>query len=508
MSLCLPALLLVLLSPWFARAGERITILHTSEHHGALQPIEEGPYRGLGGVARRAGLIEKIRREAKNVLLVDSGDLVIGTAMSSVFRGAPDIAAMNLMGYDALALGNHDFDFGLEHLKALQKQARFPFLCTNTRPKKEGVCRPYAVKTIGPLRVGILGLIGRKNYPDLFERGAVKEIEFQDPLAAAAEAAREIRGRVDLLVAVTHEETDEDLALARAVGAIDVIVGGHTPGFDGLIPAGRQTPVQGRMEPTPRGPIFVKSHQQARTLGRLDLAYDKKITAAEARNIAIDRKLPQEPKVRALVEDYVRRLDAATSRVLGQAPADLQGDSPAVRSRETNFGDLLADLARARTGAEVALLNGGMIRGTIPAGPVALRRVMQTLPYNEPLISFKLTGAELKEALENSVSQLPGSSGRFLQVSGIGYLFDPAAPAGARVKEISAQGAPLAPDREYAVVVSKFIAEGGDGYAVFLKGRDRVEHQATLRDLFSQALEQGSVTAKEEGRIKAVGDRR
>src|SRR5258706_12323991 len=276
MSLCLPALRLVLLSPWFARAGERITILHTSEHHGALQPIEEGPYRGLGGVARRAGLIEKIRREAKNVLLVDSGDLVIGTAMSSVFRGAPDIAAMNLMGYDALALGNHDFDFGLEHLKALQKQARFPFLCTNTRPKKEGVCRPYAVKTIGPLRVGILGLIGRKNYPDLFERGAVKEIEFQDPLAAAAEAAREIRGRVDLLVAVTHEETDEDLALARPVGRIDVIVGGRTPGFDGLIPAGRETAVQGRMEPTPRGPIFVKSHQQARPLGRLGPAFPTK----------------------------------------------------------------------------------------------------------------------------------------------------------------------------------------------------------------------------------------
>lgn len=503
----LPVLLLVLLFPRFARAEERLTILHTSEHHGTLQPIEEGAYKGFGGVARRAGLIDKIRREVKNVLLVDSGDLVIGTAMSSVFRGAPDIAAMNLMGYDALALGNHDFDFGLAHLKELQEEARFPFLCTNVRPKKEGVCRPFALKTVGGLRVGILGLVGRKNYPDLFERGAVREIEFQDPLAAAAAAAKELRGRVDLLVAVTHEETGEDLALARAVGALDVIVGGHTAGFDGLIPAGRQAPVRGRIGP-PRGPIFVKSHQQARALGRLDLVYDKKITRAEARNITVDRSLPESPKVAALVEDYERRLDAATRRVLGQALADLEGESPAVRTRETNFGDLLADLARERAGAEVALLNGGMIRGTIPAGPVALRRVMQALPYNESLISLKLSGAELKETLENSVSQLPGSSGRFLQVSGLGYLFDPAAPAGARVKEVAVQGAPLAPGREYGVVVSRFIAEGGDGYAVLLKARDRVEHQAPLRDLFSQALERGPVTAKEEGRIKAVGGRR
>ncbi|HEY3305125.1 MAG TPA: metallophosphoesterase, partial [Candidatus Binatia bacterium] len=154
--------LLLLLSGSLALAEEKLTILHTSEHHGTLQPIESGPHQGLGGVARRAALIEKIRKEARNVLLLDSGDLVVGTAMSSLFRGAPDIAAMNLMGYDALALGNHDFDFGLAHLTELKKQARFPFLCTNIRPKKTGVCQPFLVKTIGRLRVGLLGLVGRR----------------------------------------------------------------------------------------------------------------------------------------------------------------------------------------------------------------------------------------------------------------------------------------------------------------------------------------------------------
>ncbi len=500
----LAALLVLLLEPLSARAEEALTILHTSEHHGTLQPIENGPFKGLGGVARRAALVERIRRGAKHVLLVDSGDLLVGTAMSSVFHGAPDIAAMNLMGYDALALGNHDFDFGIEHLAALRKQARFPFLCTNLRPKKTGVCQAFVIKALGRLRIGLLGLIGHRSYPDLFSRSALREMEFQDPIAAAKAAARGLRQRVDLVVAVTHQETEEDLALAKGVPEINVIVGGHTPGFDGLIPATGQTPVQGRIGPLPAGPILVKSHQQARTLGRLDLVYDKGLRAAEARNLPVDSTLPEQPKVAALVQNYARRLDAAANHVLGQALVDLEGDAPQVRTRETNFGSLLADLARSRVGTEIALLNSGLIRGSIPSGPVTLKRVMQALPYEESLISFKLTGAQLQQAMENSVSELPRTSGRFLQVSGLSYLFDPSAPAGSRVKGIWIQGVPLERDREYSVVVEQFLAEGGDGYAVFLQGRDKVEHQSPLRDLLSTALETAPVTAREDGRIRSV----
>jgi len=499
---------LVLLSGPLSAAEEKLTILHTSEHHGTLQPIESGPFKGFGGVARRAALIEKIRKEAANVLLLDSGDLVVGTAMSSVFRGAPDIAAMNLMGYDALALGNHDFDFGVAHLWNLKNQARFPFLCTNLRPKKSGVCRSFVIKSVGRLRVGLLGLVGRRGYPEMYSRDAVGDIKFEDPGAAVRSALKELRGRADLVVAITHQETEEDLALAKAVPEIDVIVGGHTEGFDGLITSAGDAAGEDRIEPLPRGPIFAKTHRQGRTIGRLDLALDKKPRAAEARNLAIEPALPEQPKVAALVQNYARRLDAAASHVLGQALVDLIGENQAVRTRETNFGDLLADLVRGRLGTEIAFLNSGLIRGTIPAGPVTLKQAMQTLPYEEPLISFRLTGAELREALEYSVSELPGTSGRFLQVSGLSFTFDPAAPAGSRVKEVRVQGALLARDREHTVAVNRFLAEGGDGYAVFLRGRDKAEHQTPLRDLFSAALRNGPVAAKEEGRIKqAVGGR-
>jgi 5'-nucleotidase / UDP-sugar diphosphatase len=502
----LAALLVIFFSPLSARAEERLTILHTSEHHGTLQPIESGPFKGMGGVARRAGLIEKIRKEVKNVLLVDSGDLVIGTAMSSAFHGAPDIAAMSLMRYDAQTLGNHDFDFGLRHLESLKRQARFPFLCTNLRPKRAGVCREFVVKTVGRLRIGLIGLVGRKIYPESLSPVTVKELEFEEPIGAAKKIAGTLRQRVDLIVAVTHEDTDEDLALAKSVAEIDVIVGGHTPGFDGLIPATGENPLQGRIDPLPHGPIFVKSHQQARTLGRLDLWYDKRLTAAEARNIPIDASLPDHPKVAVLVETYVRRLDSVTNRVLGQALVNLEGESSTVRARETNFGNLLTDLARAHIGTDIALVNGGLIRSSIPAGPVTLKRVLEVLPFDDSLVSFKLPGAQLVQAMENSVSRYP-ESGRFLQVSGMSYAFDPAVPVGSRITEVRVQGAPLERARDYSVVVNRFLADGGDGYAMFAKARDRVEQQILLRDLLAAALAAGSVTAKEEGRIKTVSSK-
>jgi 5'-nucleotidase len=484
-----------------ANAAE-LTVLHTSEHHGTVQPIEDGPYKGLGGVARRAALIEKIRREAKNILLVDSGDLVIGTAMSSVFRGAPDIAAMSLMRYDAQALGNHDFDFGLAHLRELKKSARFPFLCTNMKPKLPGVCEPYAIKTVGGLRIGVLGLLGGKTFPDFFEANVAKELDAREPLGAARAAVAALKGRVDLIVAVTHEETEEDLALLESVDGIDVIVGGHTPGFDGFIARGGKDPIRGRAATT--GPVFVKSHQQARTLGRLDLTIDRGIRSAEAVNIPVDSSLPEEPKVAALVADYARRLEGETNRVMGRTQVDLEGDSEAVRTRETNFGDLLAEMMRKQTGADVAFVNGGAIRGTIPAGEVTFKQVMRSLPYNDSLVTVKLTGAELRRALENSVSRIP-EAGRFLQVDGVSFVFDAAAPAGARVKEVRVGGAPLNTERDYTVAVNSFVAAGGDGYSMFPQARGRAEHQTTLRDFLVKALESAPVDVRADGRIRAEG---
>src|SRR3989441_2907704 len=318
-----------------AHAQVAVTILHTSEHHGAIQPIEQGPFAGLGGVERRATLIKHIRQEVEHLLVVDSGDLLTGTAMSSVYRGEADIAVMNLLGYDAVAVGNHDFDFGARHLKNLRKEATFPFLCTNVRPQDPGVCQRHAIKHLGHVRVGLIGLIGKRNYPDTFNPVVVREVEFVDPIVAAKQAVEELRERVEILVAITHQDSEEDLALAKAVPSLDVIIGGHTEGFEGLITPGQTKPVEGRVELTGVGPVFVKTHRQGRTLGRLDLLYhEKTIMVAEARNLPVSAAVSSDPDMAKLVRDYARRLDAQTNQVIGEAAHAFDGENRDIRTRE------------------------------------------------------------------------------------------------------------------------------------------------------------------------------
>jgi 2',3'-cyclic-nucleotide 2'-phosphodiesterase (5'-nucleotidase family) len=294
-------------------AQTALTILYTSEHHGTIQPIDQGAFAGQGGVARRATLIKQIRKEAEHLLVVDSGDLLTGTAVSSIHLGEADIAVMNLMGYDAVAVGNHDFDSGARRLKDLHKAATFPFLCSNVRPHEPDTCKRYVIKTLGGLRIGLIALIGKKTYADTFNRAVVREVEFQDPIAAAKNAAEELRDRVDLLVAITHQDTEEDLALAKEVPALDVIIGGHTEGFDGLVPQGQTVPVEGRVELTGAGPVFVKTHRRGRTLGRLDLViHDKTTMVAEARNIPVTSTVPPDPEVAKLIQEYAQRLGRKT----------------------------------------------------------------------------------------------------------------------------------------------------------------------------------------------------
>ncbi len=330
-SLTVPIFIFALLSPVPVSAQTALTILHTSEHRGTIQPIDHGAFTGQGGVERRASLIKQVRKEVEHLLVVDSGNLLMGTAISSVYKGEVDIATMNVMGYDAVAVGNHDFDFGTRHLKGLHKTATFPFLCTNVRPQEPDTCTRYVIKTLGTLRIGLIALIGRRSYLDTFNRAVVREVEFHDPIAAAKNAAEELRDRVDLLVAITHQDTEEDLTLAKEVPALDVIIGGHTEGFDGLVPQGTTAPVEGRVELAGVGPIFVKTHRHGRTLGRLDLViHDKTIMVAEARNLPVTSAVPSDQEIAKLIQEYTKKLDKKTNTVIGEA---LQSDAPAPNAR-------------------------------------------------------------------------------------------------------------------------------------------------------------------------------
>ncbi len=497
--------------------GPSLIILHSSEHHGAALPLEERVGRGetslVGGMAARATLVKEIRREGAAVLLVDSGDILIGTPLSSFFRGEPDIQAMNLMGYQAMAAGNHDFDYGLDHLAKLGKLATFPILCSNVVGKRAALpCQPTAVIKVGALSIGLIALLGHSNFPASFNREVVEHLDFRPPIETARTLATKLKTKegADLVVAVTHQGTEEDEALLGQAPEIDVIIGGHTEGFDGLKTAGKPEPVTDAADP---GTIFVKTHRQGKTLGRLDLTLARdpgtnrlRVIKAKATNLPVTAKVPPDPGAQALLDRYAQQLEAQAGKVIGEALVDLEGESGLIRSRETNLGSLLADLLRAEFRTDVALVNGGQIRDSIPAGPVQVKHVLQVLPFDSQMVTFTVTGAELLQALENSVGALPRKAGRFLQVSGLSVTYDPSAPPGSRVREVLVHGQAVDPKRRYSVATDVFLAEGGDGFTMFANAQDRLDRQIPLRDLLLKALQAGPLQASPDNRIQFVGN--
>ena len=497
----------VLLS-WFGmgdvvRASQDITIVHSSEHHGVALPlVDEGP-QSLGGFAGRATIIRNIEREGTPVLLVDTGDLLIGTAMSSWFRGEPDILAMNLLRYDAMVAGNHDFDYGLGHLQTLRDLADFPMLCTNLRSQTDTFlpCQRYFVTRLGKLSVGILGVVGNSNFPETFNPEVAKVLKLIDPVQAVQAQVRTLQKElgVQLIVVLTHQNTDEDLHLLQTLENVDVIIGGHTEGFDGMYVPDSVDLVDVHDDPKT---VYVKTHRQGRTIGRLDLTVDKgKIVRASAVNIPITASTPPDPRVADLLSEYRNRFSKDARQVIGHTLVRLQGDRHLVRTQETNLGNLLADLIRKRFGCDVALINGGQIRGSLEAGDITFGDVLAVLPFHSSLVTLELPGEVLWQVFEHSVSRLPNHDGRFLQVSGVQAIYNLDAPVGHRLQKLRVGNRPLQDDQWYSVVTDVFMADGGDGYQMFSQAAHRIDRQLPLRDVFHQALLKGPVQAALERRL-------
>ncbi|MHB8836358.1 MAG: bifunctional metallophosphatase/5'-nucleotidase [Candidatus Methylomirabilia bacterium] len=482
-------LLLCLFAPALA-AAETLTILHVNDFHGALQPTRSGADRPEeGGAARLAALVEAER--TRNTLFLAAGDLMQGTNLSNLFAGRPVIEAFNLMGLDASAVGNHEFDNGQPALRERAAEARFPFLAGNIAG--DGPWKPYEIRKVGSLRVALFGLTTQETPVATHPRN-VQGLVFDDAATAARRLVAELRPQADLIVALTHLGVEEDERLAAAVSGIDVIVGGHT---------------HTRIEQPSMvgGTLVLQAFERGVFLGRLDLEVTGgKVTAHRYRLAPVTAAAGEDPAVAALVAGYLLQLGSRMSEVVGTAAVDLDGGKDAMRTRETSLGDLVADVMREASGSDVALINGGTIRAGIPAGPVSVGTIYNVLPFDNWLISFAITGKELREALETGVARVEVRDGGFPQVSGMTYTFDPKAPAGSRIVAVSVGGAPLEETRRYVLATHDFLAAGGNGYTVFA-GHDPVYNDSgrTLRVVLAEWWRQrGSVSYVLDGRIKEV----
>ncbi len=389
-----------------------------------------------------------------------AGDLIQGDSWGNFSQGRASIELMNLLGIDVACLGNHEFDFGQAVLKQRISEARFPMLAANLSGMPEVLASKQFVRN--GLKITVIGLVTDDTPQSSHPRNTVG-LTFAPPIETARKQLAATSPDTDLVVLLTHlgHEVDRKLAESLCTGSSPValplvIVGGHS-----------HTKVE---KPVRIGACAVlQAWEHGKVLGLADVTVDnKKLVSIEGRLLEIHPEQGQGIlEVQALVDRYNSEVTAVLGRQVGSSEVDLVQQG--VRQQETNFGDLVADIIRNETGAQAALINGGSIRTGIPKGVITARQIYAALPFNSYLVAVKMTGAQLLETLEHGVSGIENGEGRFPQVSGIRFAFDPSRPIGKRVNSVVVAGKPLDPTQEYTVATVDFIAAGGDGYTAFGK---------------------------------------
>jgi 5'-nucleotidase / UDP-sugar diphosphatase len=399
-------------------------------------------------------------------------------------------------------LGNHEFDFGPEVLQERLAESEYAYVNTNVELNGETFpgTRVTLVREVGEITVGFFGL----TTPDTVEISSPGPgVAFREPVEAAEEAVAALKDEgADVIVALTHLPLAVDMAVARVEG-IDFILGGHD-----------HEPLTFLLGET----LIFKSGAQAEYVGVIEVRADveqtergPRTTVARKWSVIPTAEYEPDPAVQELIDGYTARLDEELGVVIGTAETELDTRRLAVRTRETNFGNLVADAIREATGTDVAITNGGGIRGdtTYPAGVELTRRdVLTELPFGNRTVLLRLTGEQILAALENGFSQLEDRAGRFPQVSGMTVRYDPRAPAGERVKEVTVGGEPLDPGATYTLATNDFMAQGGDGYHVFEDAEVLID-PAAARLMASQVIEyieaRGGIGPVAEERIVEVG---
>ncbi len=484
-----------------------IRILHVNDFHGFAEPHKPpGSDKAVGGIAYLSGKVEKLRKE-KSSLLLAAGDMIRGDNWADLFEGRSVIEWMNLMDFDVMVVGNHEFDFGQQVLRKRISESRFPLLGANVEGL--GELRSYVVKEVKGIRIAVIGVVTEETPITTHPRNVVG-LKFISPAKTVERYLRELKNRADIFIVLSHIGYPADRTLAENVKGIDVIVGGHS-----------HTKIE---KPVTVGKtIIVQAWEHGKALGVLDLTIEdgKMIGFRGHLEEIIPEKGTEDKAVQALVEKYQKKVDALLGGRVGKALVDLNGQ--AVREKETNLGDLVSDVMRRASGADVAITNGGGIRTGIRKGEIKLKDIYAVLPFDNYIVAFRLTGKELSDALEHGLSAVGGEEGRFPQVSGLTLTYSRSAEKGARIKEILVAGKPIDPNREYVVATNDFLAVGGDGYEVFknalkasgdfsaageiMKGGKVVYSDPGhwLRDLVVQSIkEQGSIAPAVEGRIKEL----
>ncbi|MEM1351748.1 MAG: bifunctional UDP-sugar hydrolase/5'-nucleotidase [Pseudomonadota bacterium] len=499
-----------------AAAEYTLHILHTNDMHSRIESINrfdstcdaDGEAEGkcFGGIARVKAAIDAKKAELGNapVIVVDAGDPFQGSLFYSTYKGAAEAEFMDQMGYDAMAVGNHEFDDGPQGLSDFIDMVSFPVISGNLdlsgEPLLDGKVGNHVVLDVGGRKVGIVSALAT----DTVETSSPGDgVVFEDELAALSldVAALEDEG-VDVVIALTHVGLNRDLEIAAAVPGIDVIIGGHS-----------HTLMSNDDPDTPAYPTMVndtavaQAYAYTKYLGHLAVTFDDagKITAVSGEPVLLDASVTPDAAFLARIAEMGEPIEALKKQVVAESSADIVGAREECRAGECPMGNLITDAMLDRVkdqGIEIAFQNGGGIRASIDAGEVTMGEVLTVLPFQNTLSTFQVSGATLIAALENGVSQLEDGAGRFPQVAGMAYAFDASQPAGSRISDVTVGGAPIELEKIYGVVSNNYVRNGGDGYAMFTDAANAYDFGPDLADVTAEFLaENGPYTPYLDGRI-------
>ena len=480
--------------------SNKITILHTNDMHGRFKSDEK-----VIGI----DTVSAIKKSIENSILVDAGDTIHGLPFVTLSQGQDAVDLLNEAGYEFMAPGNHDFNYGQERLIELFKNSvtlkngenKLKLLASNVKKDGKPIFEPNSIKEMQvngkTVKVGLFGLsteeTAYKTNPN-----NVKGIDFTSPIDAAKEQVKELEDKgADIIVALSHIGTDESSEttsydVINAVDGIDVYVDGHS----------HTTFSEGK---TVNDTLLVSTGEHLSNLGKVELELNDEnevvkataslITKEQAKSVTPDKKVTEK------IEEISSNQEEVLSEVIGTNAIELDGKRESVRVKETNLGNLITDAMLNETNADIAITNGGGIRASISKGDITKGDVVSVLPFGNYIVTKKLTGAQIKEVLEFGVRSYGESLGGFPHVAGIKFVVDPSRAVGDRIISLTINGQKLDMNKTYTVATNDFTAVGGDDYPCFGDIPILNEYSSLEESVTNFIKTLGTVSYTKQGRI-------
>ncbi len=515
-----------------AQAEYTLHVLHINDLHSRIEPInrfdstcsaeDDAAGECFGGVARVATKINELRDQltaaGENVIVLDAGDQFQGSLMYTTFKGAVEAEMMEKIGFDVMAVGNHEFDDGPIKLQEFIDMVSFPVISGNIDVSQEPLLADkvanHTVLEVGGERIGIISALAI----DTVETSSPgPNVIFQDEIdsMAADVAALEAEG-VTKIIGLTHVGLTKDLAIASAVPGLDAIVGGHSHTYLSSSDPDRAGayPTFASQEDGTLVPV-VQAYAYSKYVGHLVLTFDDagNVTYAEGDTILLDASVEPDAEIAARVAELAGPIEEMKAQVVGNSTGAIEGSREVCRQMECAMGNLVAEAMLDRVadqGVTISIQNGGGLRASIDEGEITMGEVLTVLPFQNTLATFEITGAGVVAALENGVSRLEDGSGRFPQVAGLKYTFTVANEPGSRVSDVMvADGmggfTPIDMDATYLAVTNNFMRKGGDGYSMFATAANAYDFGPGLEQVVADFIAaQGEYTPFTDGRITRV----